>query len=342
MIANVTHGRDPLQLLRYVVEKEGAYIIDTNLVSDNYVDMGRELRLAQQLHSSINVYVWHTSLSVSKKENLTDDNWQKIGQTYLNKMEFGKNQYVMVRHTDADHHHIHVVANRISPLDGQAVPDSWSKYRSEKAIREIEREFGLQQTLSSVKRERKSPKAGEIRKQRRDGKTPIRVRLQDEIDHVLPTAKSPEELNKLLQDKGVTVRFRKGKSGEIIGVSFGLEGVGFSGSKLGTKYSWTQLEKQLRETRESSYDDKRRKLREVYEQKIAGAPHTLTDRERDILVAAKLLEENCDQTSVMAVLTQSPTLKQEKDPSEKEQAVQYIKEIVKDAWKLGVSQEVTR
>lgn len=342
MIANVTHGRNPVQLLRYVAEKEGAYLIDTNLVSDNYVDMGRELRLAQQLHSSINVYVWHTSLSVSKEEKLTDDDWKKIGRAYLNKMEFGKNQYVMFRHTDADHHHIHVVANRISALDGQAVPDSWSKYRTEKVIREIEREFGLRQTPSSAKRERKSPKTGEIRKQRRDGKTPIRVRLQDEIDLVLPTAKSPENLKGLLEAKGVTVRFRKGKTGDIIGVSFGLEGVGFSGSKLGTIYSWTQLEKQLRENRETSNTDKRNQLRTIYQQRLAGTPDNLTDRERDTLVAAKLLKENCDQPSIMAVLTQSPSIKKNNDPSERERAIQYINEIVKNASELTNSQEVMR
>jgi len=46
-------------------------------------------------------------------------------------MEFDENQYVIYRHTDTEHDHIHIIANRIRVIDGSAVSDSWNYRRSD-------------------------------------------------------------------------------------------------------------------------------------------------------------------------------------------------------------------
>lgn len=79
-----------------------------------------------------------------------------IAQAYLKGMEFSGSQYVVYRHTDRDHDHIHVIACRGRLTDGTAVRDSWQYRRSEVLVGQLEQEFGLQPTPSSWKRQERS------------------------------------------------------------------------------------------------------------------------------------------------------------------------------------------
>ncbi len=337
MIGNVTHGRDAAGVLRYVATKDGAYKIDGNLVFDDPYRMGWEFRKAQDLHKSINRYVWHISLSTSKSENIDDETWKAIARYYLDQMGFTKHQYVAYRHTDAAHHHIHLVVNRISIEDGTAVSDSWSKYRSELAMREIEKTFGLEPVVSSKSIERKPPKTGEVRKQRRDGSVPIRIVLQNSIDKVLPETSSPQELRKELERYGIETRFRKRADNTINGVSFGLNGVAFGGAKLGKRYSWTQIEKTLHHNRRPAARKETETWRRLYQSEVAQINVELTPQERDKLLAARLLKKGRSDSDVKAILTQSPVIQgnSKKDSEEFRQvALGYIQGIHKEAKKL--------
>jgi len=56
-------------------------------------------------------------------ESARAEQWVEIGRRWLNEMGFDDNQYVMVRHTDTSHQHLHLVASRVR-LDGEVVSDS--------------------------------------------------------------------------------------------------------------------------------------------------------------------------------------------------------------------------
>ncbi|MGB5592504.1 MAG: relaxase/mobilization nuclease domain-containing protein, partial [Crocosphaera sp.] len=89
--------------------------------------------------------------------------WGDVGRRFLEKMKFSENfddwnapkvPYIIVRHHDKDHDHIHIVAGRVRS-DGTCVSDSWDYRRGEKAVRELEIEFGLSQPFKQTNR--KSP-----------------------------------------------------------------------------------------------------------------------------------------------------------------------------------------
>jgi hypothetical protein len=91
---------------------------------------------------------------------------------YLQVMGFNMNQYAVVRHTDRDHDHAHIVASRVR-LDGTTVSDSWDYHRSEAAIRQLEQEYGLRSLHSSQTKDSCSPKTGEQRLLARTGEESI-------------------------------------------------------------------------------------------------------------------------------------------------------------------------
>jgi hypothetical protein len=164
---------------------------------------------------------------------------------YLQAMGFNMNQYAVVRHTDRDHDHAHIVASRVR-LDGTTVSDSWDYHRSEAAIRQLEQEYGLRSLHSSQTKDSCSPKTGEQRLLARTGEESIRVQLQRSLDQVTQTPLTMPQLVKQLQQKGISVRISYCSTGEAKGISYELNGVAFSGTHLGKAYTFTDLQKYRR------------------------------------------------------------------------------------------------
>jgi hypothetical protein len=69
-------------------------------------------------------------------------------------MGFDDNQYVVVRHCDRAHDHIHIIASRIK-LDGSCVSDSWDHLRIQTVMRELEQEFNLTPVESTWEKEKR-------------------------------------------------------------------------------------------------------------------------------------------------------------------------------------------
>ena len=72
----------------------------------------------------------HVSLSAAPGEHLTDAQWIAIGQRYLRGMGLDYNQYLITRHDDTEHEHVHLLVNRIR-FDGTVTSDSHDYRRHE-------------------------------------------------------------------------------------------------------------------------------------------------------------------------------------------------------------------
>jgi hypothetical protein len=251
MIAKQIQGSDFKKALNYVHNKSGAKLIGGNMVGKDPESLTDEFRISSDLKRTVIQCVYHVSLSVSPSEKLSEQKWIDIARTYLQGMEFQTNQYAIYRHTDREHDHIHIIASRIRITDGSVVRDSWNYRRSEKLIRQLEEQFGLSQTQCSWDKRRRSPKTGEIRKQRRTGEVNKRSQLQVLIKQSLNDSPTLDEFIGRLSAQGVSVRLRKSKEGKIEGISYGVDGVAFQGRQLGKDYAWTSLESLL--SQESSY-----------------------------------------------------------------------------------------
>ena len=88
-------------------------------------------------------------------------------------------------------------------------------------------------------------KKNEIEKTIRTGQAPTRLLLQQVIDEALIDNPDLHDFTERLFIAGVTVKPNIASTGRVNGLAFDLNGITFSGSKLGKKYSWNQLQEQI-------------------------------------------------------------------------------------------------
>jgi len=218
--------------------------IDSNMMNDNARNIANEFGIIRSLKPSVKKAVYHCSLAIGKDEILTDEQFKKLGQNYLKEMGFDNSQYVIYRHFDRDHPHIHLIANRID-MDGKAVSDGRDYRRSEKTIRELEKKYGLSPVLGSKYSKESSLSKGQIELYRRTGTIPAKKQIQIVLRESLAKAKSINDFEKKLAEYGVLVTYHKNNQEKVFGVSFELNGQAFKGSALGKGYSWTNINNQI-------------------------------------------------------------------------------------------------
>lgn len=93
--------------------------------------------------------------------------------------------------------------------------------------------------------DKSKPQKNELEKALRTGESPPRLLLQTVIDEALADRPSMGDFADRLDAAGVTVRPNIASTGRLNGLTFDLNNLTFSGSKLGKKYSWKKLQKRI-------------------------------------------------------------------------------------------------
>ena len=247
MIGKITIGKDFYGVLVYNEKKVNGgigYVIDSNIEHSTAVNMTQEFNLIRQLRPGLGNAVLHVSLNLPYSDQLDDKEFASLGCDYLMKMGFDNNQFIMYRHTDTEHEHIHIVANRVR-YSGRITNDSNIKRRSRKVLNDLERNYGLTQ-ISIKACAKKSLDHKEIEKTLRTGGLPIKLILQERIGLAISRATDTTEFVKLLQELSISPRFNISKTtGRVSGISFNYQGIVYKGSTLGKKYSWNSIVKQI-------------------------------------------------------------------------------------------------
>ncbi len=276
--------------LEYVLGKEKATIIDSNMGGTTPRQLAKEFGAARRMRPNLQRACAHVILSIPHRdathpngeyhEHLEDERYAEIAQRWLKEMKFlreelHKSQYMIARHHDTDHEHIHIIASRIR-MDGSVVSDSWDYRRSEVVVRQLEQEFGLEAAPCSSERVATrvkeqygiettvSDRRAQTQKQKHhsSGKPPVTQLLADIIDEATQDKPTVTELIKRLQQQGVMIHPQfstrgvfKEAMGEArpSGIAFEMNGVKVAGNKLGSAYSFPGLQKK----RGVSYDPER-------------------------------------------------------------------------------------
>ena len=189
MIAKAVKGKGFRGALNYDLQKEHGHIIETNMAGENPRELAAEFGEIRKLRPNLGKAVLHVSLSAAPGEKLTDEQWSDIGKRYLDGMGLEQNQFVITRHTDTEHEHVHILANRIR-FDGSVTSDSQDYRRQETLMREIERDYGLERVAPSIEAERRAPTKGEIEQAIRTGEPSTRQQLQQLADAAAKDSRS--------------------------------------------------------------------------------------------------------------------------------------------------------
>ena len=97
----------------------------------------------QSLNTRADTNTFHASLNFDPSEKMTNEKLVKIADAYMDKIGFGQQPYLVYRHHDSAHPHIHIVSSNIQRDGSRISMHNLGRNQSEKARKEIELEFGL-------------------------------------------------------------------------------------------------------------------------------------------------------------------------------------------------------
>ena len=214
-----------------ILEVEGVRKHDLRLMAQ---DFEMQQTWANQLKEKP---VLHAVLSFPHGENPGDEKLVEISNRFLQKVGAADTQHIIAKHTDKEHLHVHILANRVSNT-GAIVGEGLVIERGIKAARELTEEYHLKpdrgKDLSQTNRQALHEP---------DAK---RYRLYEAIKEMLPACQRMEELEMRLLERGISTRYRIDRgSGERQGISFRIENYCFKGSEVDRAYSLKGLEQTL-------------------------------------------------------------------------------------------------
>ena len=172
---------------------------------------------------------FEVSPSVEESAGMTDADWVKLGNDFMQRMGLMNHQYIIVKHSGTEKNsrqaHLHILANRVS-LSGELYKDNWIGKRATEAANSIARERNLVQSKDIGKANRE-----EI-KQAMDG---VLARMQG-----FDLAEFSRELEKL----GFRVREARASTGKLNGYYVtSRSGTEYKASEIGKGYTLAHIEK---------------------------------------------------------------------------------------------------
>jgi hypothetical protein len=242
---------------RYVCQDQGrARILDSEGIREHdYRLMTEDFEGQHQLHPEVEKAVFHSVLSFPPGENPDDPLMVELARKYLVRLELSDTQFVITRHTDKDHAHLHIIANRIGN-NGAPIDDSWLGLRGKKVAEELTREYKLAPALKKDLQLTHRENLNESEERR--------YRLYDAIAKILPGCQNLEDLEKKLLKQGIDVQYRKKEgTGERQGISFRLENECFKGSQVDRDFSLKRIQQTLALQQAQRQKQEQRQYQEV-------------------------------------------------------------------------------
>jgi hypothetical protein len=220
MVARIKIGKSIRGILHYnehKVEAGTARLLlansfATEIIKADFAMKLRRFEYLNELKPSVKTNALHISLNFDSSEKLDDVIMQYIALRYMELLGFADQPFLVYRHTDAAHPHLHIATTSIQsngePINLHNI--GWS--RSEPARKQIEKEFRLV-VAQNKKHEKLTPlKAIDI-KQAKYSEIPIKRALSNIIQAVLEhySFSTFGEFNAILQQFNVTAE--RGKEG---------------------------------------------------------------------------------------------------------------------------------
>ena len=236
MIGKIKKGSGFKGCVNYVLGKEQAVLLHADgVLTESRGDIIRSFCMQTGMNPDLKKPVGHIALSYSTVDapKLTDGKMVQLAQEYMREMKITNTQYIIVRHQDREHPHVHIVFNRIDN-NGKTISDRNDMYRNEQVCKKLKAKHGLY--FAGGKEQVKQHRLKEPDK----SKYEIYTAVKNEIGK----SRNWQQLQERLAEKGITVRFkRKGQTDEIQGISFSKGEYTFKGSEIDRSFSFSKLDK---------------------------------------------------------------------------------------------------
>lgn len=249
MMAKIVKGQGFRGVVNYILnqEKKSEILDSDGVMLEDPEAIIESFSFQTELNPRITKPVGHISLNFSAQdqEKLSSDLMVEIARDYLNRMGISGTQYLIARHYDKEHPHIHLVFNRVDNK-GKTISDRNDRFRSEKVCKELTREYGLY--FASGKEKVKENRLREPDK--------TKYEIYNSLKTTVPICQNWHQLISVLKDQNIGVTFKfKGKTDEIQGVIFDKNGYSFTGSKVDRQFSYSKIDYSLNLNRQQLHND---------------------------------------------------------------------------------------
>ena len=245
MIAKIMKGSGFKGVINYILDpKKGTELIDSSGVrTDSISHIAQSFIDQTELNPRVGKVVGHISLSFSVQDSskLSNEFMIQTAHEYMEKMGIKDTQYIIGRHFDKEHPHVHIAFNRIDN-NGKTISDCNDRFKSEKICKELTTKYGLY--FASGKEKVKEHRLKEPDK--------TKYEIYQALKAETARCRNWKDLLIHLKKQDIDVRFKyKGNSQEVQGIIFEKNGYHFNGSKVDRGFSYSKIDFALQQnTRE--------------------------------------------------------------------------------------------
>ena len=236
MIAKIMKGSGFKGVINYILEpKKGTELIDSlgvrtdgiNHIVQSFIDQ-------TELNPRVSKVVGHISLSFSVQDSpkLNNEWMAQIAREYMEKMGIKDTQYIIGRHFDKEHPHVHIAFNRIDN-NGKTISDRNDRFRSEKICKELTAKHGLYFADGKEK----------VKEHRLKEPDKTKYEIYQALKAEITRCRDWKTLLSHLKMQDIDVRFKyKGNSQEVQGIIFEKNSYLFNGSKVDRSFSYSKID----------------------------------------------------------------------------------------------------
>ena len=236
MIGKIRKGNGFKGCVNYVLGKEQATLLHAEgVLAESNRDIIRSFFLQAGMNPDLKKPVGHIALSYSPVDTpkLTDEKMIQLAKEYMREMKITDTQYIIVRHQDREHPHVHIVFNRIDN-NGKTISDRNDMYRNEQVCKKLKAKHGLY--FAGGKEQVKQHRLKEPDKSKYE--------IYNAVKNEIGKSRNWQQLQGRLAEKGITIRFKyKGQTNEVQGISFSKGEYTFKGSEIDRSFSFSKLDK---------------------------------------------------------------------------------------------------
>jgi len=233
----ITPGKSFKGLCEYLCkDRTRSLVLETEGVRDyDYKLMATDFEAQRRLNPDLKSPVLHIILSYYPKEKISDDMMIKIAKEYLERLEIKNTQVAIVKHSDRDHPHTHIIINRVDN-NGRTIKDNWIGLRGKKTAQQLTIQHGL------IHAEKKTLQLTHL--ERLNDYEAARYQIYQAICDALPKCKDLDNLKVRLNSRKIEMIYKyNGQTNQLQGVSFKQGDFKFKGSAIDRQFSLKNLER---------------------------------------------------------------------------------------------------
>ena len=244
MIGKIVKGRSFKRCISYVLGSKDAKL----LASEGVLEMDTKsiissFYMQSLMNPNLSKNVGHIPLSFSPEDTprLTDKFMIQLAKEYMKAMNIKNTQYIIVRHNNTAHPHLHIVFNRVDN-DGKTISDKNDHFRNEKVCKQLKDSYNL--TYGKGKEN--------VNVKKLKGAEQTKYEIYHAIKNTLPKVRNWKQFEQALNQQGISIEYKyKGQTDMIQGISFKKGEYSFKGSEIDRQFSYSKLDAVLDEKRQT-------------------------------------------------------------------------------------------